>query len=49
MSNIGIALLDAQCSAIDTVIEFKGEKASYQGKIVPQPLVQPGTPIPKKE
>ncbi|MBL6932134.1 MAG: dimethylsulfoniopropionate demethylase [Rhodospirillales bacterium] len=45
--NIGIALLETKYADIGTVIEFKGEKASYKGEVVPQPLVPPGTPIPE--
>jgi len=45
-SNIGLALLEARFSELGTKIEFKGEGRSFKGEVVPQPLVEPGAPIP---
>ena len=45
-SNIGLALLDTQYTDIGTKLEFKGGGRAFKGRVVPQPLVQPDTPIP---
>jgi glycine cleavage system aminomethyltransferase T len=45
-SNIGLALLETRFSDLGTKVEFKGEGQSFKGEVVPQPLVEPGTPIP---
>lgn len=45
-SNIGLALLETRFSELGTKLEFKGEGHSFKGEVVPQPLVEPGTPIP---
>jgi len=44
--NIGVALLDTRFSDLGTKLEFKGEGRFFKGEVVPQPLVEPGTPVP---
>lgn len=44
--NIGIALLSSDHAALGTRIDFAGGGQEYQGEVVPQPLVPPGTPLP---
>ncbi|NQU58217.1 MAG: glycine cleavage system protein T [Rhodospirillales bacterium] len=45
--NIGLALLEVAYAAVGTILEIEGEAATYQATVVPQPLVPPGTPLPK--
>jgi len=46
-SNIGLALLESRFSDLGTKLEFKGEGRSFKGEVVPEPLVEPGTPMPQ--
>ena len=45
--NIGIALLAVQYSGLGMELEIESDGGLKSGKIVPLPLVPPGTPIPK--
>jgi aminomethyltransferase len=44
--NIGLALIKAGTAAVGTTLEIEGVGVLYQGTVVPQPIVPPGTPLP---
>ncbi len=44
--NIGLALLEPKYTELGTEIAITGEAGTYRGRVVPQPLVPPGTSLP---